>query len=299
MAVKKESKALLNFKNKVTPYLFLTPNLIIFSIFIILPAFIGIYYSFTDFDGLRSPNWLGFENYTELWQDVRYRTAMWNTIRLVIATVPIVFTTSLIMALIISRALKFRGFFRASYYWPVMISFIVVGLMWQWIFHPRFGLLNSMFSAFGLGPFETTLNPAFAWWGVVFIFTWSRAGYYMVMFVAALLSVPTQLYEAAQIDGANNFQRFRYVTYPAIKPARIMVFILATMEVFKIYPIVVTFTGGGPFRATRFTVQHIYETAFDSYRIGYASAMSVIMLLFVTLFTGIVFFVASRGERDA
>ena len=121
----------------------------------------------------------------------------------------------------------------------------------------------------------------------------------MIMFVAALLSVPVQLYEAAEIDGASKFQRFVYITYPSIKPARIMVFILATMEIFKIYPIIVAFTGGGPFRATRFTVQHIYEVAFESYKVGYASAMSVVMLLFVTLFTGVNFFISSRGERDA
>lgn len=299
MQVEQESKSLLTFKTKIVPYLFLAPNLIIFSIFIILPAIIGVYYSFTDFDGLRSPNWVGFENYRNLWQDDRFRAAMWNTIRLVVATVPIVFATSLFIALIIIRPLKARGFFRASYYWPVMISLIVVGFMWQWILNPRFGLLNSIIRSLGFEASQTLLDPRFAWWGVVFIFTWSRAGYYMIMFVAALLSVPVQLYEAAQIDGASKLQRFWYVTYPSIKPARIMVFILAAMEVFKIYPIIVTFTGGGPFRATRFTVQHIYETAFESYQVGYASAMSVIMLLFVTVFTGINFFVSSRGERDA
>ncbi len=115
-------------------------------------------------------------------------------------------------------------------------------------------------------------------------------------FLAALLSIPVSLYEAAEMDGANKFQKFRFITYPSLKAARTMVLILVTMEVFKIYPLVVTFTGGGPFRATEFTVQYIYKVAFQHYQIGQASAMSVIMLLIVTTFSGIIFFLSKRGE---
>lgn len=283
------------FKQKVVPYMFLAPNLLIFSIFIILPALIGLYYSFTDFDGLRDPTFVGFANYINLVNNLAFRTALWNTIKLVVVTVPFVFASALIMALIVIQPLKAKGLFRATYYWPVMISFVVVGLMWQWILGDSFGVINGIIRRFDGDPIRTLTNGSFAWWAVVFIFAWSRAGYYMIMFMAALLSVPVQLYEAAKIDGANAIQRFRFVTYPAIKPARIMVFILATMEVFKIYPLVVTFTGGGPFRSTEFIVQYIYEVAFQRYQVGLASAMSVVMLLFVTAFTGLNFFLSKRG----
>ncbi len=294
----KNTQKFYQMKQKLVPYFFLLPNLLIFTIFIITPAFVGVYYSFTDFDGLADPNFVGLANYVELFTDGRFLTAMWNTIRLVAATVPIVFFAALFIAMLIVQPLRGRPFFRASYYWPVMISFIVVGVMWSWIFNASFGLVNPLLSLFGIDRIQTLQNPIFAWWGVVFIFTWNRAGYYMVMFAAALLSIPTTLYEAAKVDGATKWQTFRFVTYPALKPARVMVFILATMEVFKTYAIVVTFTGGGPFRATEFMVQYIYETAFERYDIGLASAMSVIMIIVVTIFTAFNFFFSKRGGEE-
>ncbi|TNF07280.1 MAG: sugar ABC transporter permease [Bacillota bacterium] len=286
-------------KQRIVPYLFLTPNLLIFSIFIILPAIIGVYYSFTDMSlfTFGRPEIIGFDNYRRLLDDELFKNAMWNTIKLVIVTVPLLFATALMVATLIVQPIKAKGFFRAIYYWPVMISAIVVGVIWQWIFSQDFGLLNVTLQSLGLDPMQTFINPTFAWWSVVFAIVWSRTGYYMIIFVAALLSIPETLYEAAEMDGANKLQKFLFITYPSLKAARLMVFILVTMEIFKIYPLVVTLTGGGPFKATEFTVQHIYETAFKRYDIGYASAMSVVMLLIVTLFTAFNFFSSKRGEN--
>lgn len=283
-------------KQKIVPYMFLLPNLLIFGLFIITPAIIGIYFSFTLFRGLGdTPVFNGLDNYRTLFGDQGFRDAMRNTIFLVAATLPIVFFSSLMLALLLAQPLRAKSFWRATYYWPVMISFIVVGLIWQWILRDSRGLLNGLVVTLGFERLQTLLNPRFAWWSVVFVFTWSRAGYYMIMFLAALLSVPVSLYEAAEIDGANRLQRFLYVTYPVLKPARTMVFILAAMEIFKIYPLVVSFTAGGPFRATVFTVQYIYETAFQYRQVGLASAMSVIMILFVMVFSGVNMYLAKRG----
>ena len=286
-------------KQRIVPYLFLLPNLLIFSIFIILPALIGIYYSFTDMSlfTFGSPDWIGLANYKEMFADADFLAAMWNTIKLVIVTVPLMFVASLLIATLIVQPIKAKGFFRAVYYWPVMISAIVVGIIWQWILAGDFGLFNTTLKALGLNPMETFINPDFAWWSVVFAILWSRSGYYMIIFVAALLSIPESLYEAAEVDGANKIQKFFYVTYPSLRAARLMVFILVTMEIFKTYPLVVTLTGGGPFDATTFTVQYIYETAFQKYHVGLASAMSVIMLLIVTIFTAFNFFMSRRGEN--
>ena len=287
------------FRQKIVPYLFLLPNLLIFSIFIILPALIGIYYSFTDMSlfTFGSPDWIGFANYKEMFADPDFLAAMWNTIKLVIVTVPLMFVISLLIATLIVQPIKAKGFFRAVYYWPVMISAIVVGIIWQWILAGDFGLFNTTLKALGINPIETFINPNFAWWSVVFAILWSRAGYYMIIFVAALLSIPESLYEAAEVDGATKVQKFLFVTYPSLRAARLMVFILVTMEIFKTYPLAVTLTGGGPFDATTFTVQYIYETAFQEYHVGLASAMSVIMLLIVTIFTAFNFFMSRRGEN--
>ncbi len=286
-------------KQKIVPYLFLLPNLLIFAIFIILPALIGIYYSFTDMTlfTFGSPDWIGLENYKTMFSNPDFMAAMWNTIKLVVVTVPLMFGAALLIATLIVQPIKAKGFFRAVYYWPVMISAIVVGIIWQWILSGDFGLFNTTLKALGINPIQTFINPDFAWWSVVFAILWSRSGYYMIIFVAALLSIPETLYEAAEMDGATKVQKFLFVTYPSLRAARLMVFILVTMEIFKTYPLVVTLTGGGPFDATTFTVQYIYETAFQKYQVGLASAMSVMMLILVTIFTAFNFFMSKRGEN--
>ncbi len=284
------------FRQKAVPYAFLAPNLIIFITFIIIPALIGVYYSFTEFDGLHDPVWVGLANYKALFTDEYFGPALWNTIKYVAATVPLIFAVSLGLAVLLVQPLKGKWFFRASYYWPVMISAVVVGIMWQWILGDSFGFVNVVLGFFGVGPIETLTNGTFAWWAVVFAMVWSRAGYYMVMFMGALLSIPESLYEAANIDGANKWQQFWSITYPILRPARVMVIILSTMAVFKVYPLVVTLTDGGPYSATTFLVQHVYEVAFESYKIGFASSMSMVMLLIVTIFSGVNFFMSRSGE---
>ncbi|MCF7930081.1 MAG: sugar ABC transporter permease [Acholeplasmataceae bacterium] len=301
MAKKEQTYRSFILKQKIVPYLFLGPNLLIFSIFIILPALIGIYYSFTDMTlftfSVSDANFIGLDNYRALLQDQDFIAALWNTIKLVVVTVPIMFVTSLLVAVLLVQPLKAKGFFRAVYYWPVMISAVVVGIIWQWILAGNFGLFNTIIKSLGFDPIETLINPRFAWWSVVFAIVWSRTGYYMIVFVAALLSIPESLYEAAEMDGANKLQKFRHITYPSLRAARLMVFILVTMEIFKIYPLVVTLTGGGPFDSTQFTVQYIYEMAFKKYQVGLASSMSVVMLLIVTIFTALNFFLSKRGEN--
>ncbi len=298
MAKKESSYRMYMLRQKSVPYLFLLPNMVIFLLYIIVPAIIGVYYSFTNFDGLNDPEWIGFANYIRLFtDDTDFLAALWNTIRYVFVSVPLTYVFALGLALIIIQEIRGKGFFRASYYWPVMISFIVVGVMWQWIFGDTFGIFNLLLEKTGIGRIPTLIDGRFAWWSAVFIMVWSRAGYYMIMFVGGLLSIPTSLYEAAEIDGANKIQKFFRITLPILKPTSLMVIILATMNIFKVYPMIVSFTGGGPYDATRFIVQHIYEMAFQYYEVGYASAMSVIMLVVVTTFSGINFLV-NRGGND-
>jgi len=297
-------------RQKVIPYLFLAPNLLIFSIFIILPAIIGILYSFTDrslFTFGRA-DFIWFENYATLLKDEFFIKSLVNTIGLVLVTVPLMFILSLLVATLLKQPIKALGLYRSIYYWPVMISAIVVGIIWQWILAGNYSLFNSFLSLLHrvlsalnivsgeFSPSPTLSDPTFAWISVVVAIIWSRIGYYMIIFLAALLSIPASLYEAAEMDGACRRQMFLYITFPSLKAARVMVLILVTMEIFKIYPLVVTFTGGGPFRATEFTVQYIYKMAFQHYNLGLASAMSVVMLLIVTSFSALIFFTSKRGE---
>jgi len=295
---KESSYRMYKMRQQSVPYLFLLPNMLIFITYIIIPAIIGVYYSFTNFDGLNDPKWVGFKNYVELFtDDTDFLDALWNTIRYVFVSVPMTYVLALGLALIIIQGIRAKAFFRASYYWPVMISFIVVGVMWQWIFGDTFGVFNAIVERVTGERMQTLTNPKFAWWAAVFIMVWSRSGYYMIMFVGGLLSIPGELYEAAEIDGANTIQKFFRITLPVLKPTSLMVIILATMNIFKVYPMIVSFTGGGPYDATRFIVQHIYEAAFQYYEVGYASAMIVVMLIVVTTFSGINFMI-NRGGND-
>ncbi|HAX02499.1 MAG: hypothetical protein A2Y45_04380 [Tenericutes bacterium GWC2_34_14] len=312
MTTKVQSYKNYKFRQKIVPYVFLAPNLFIFSVFIILPAIIGILYSFTDrtLFTFGPANFVGLENYVTIFKDEFFIKALKNTVGLVLVTVPLMFAVSLLLATLLKQPIKWIGFYRSIYYWPVMISAIVVGIIWQWILAGNYSLFNITLEAIhkfttSLGLTTQAFNPSptlsdgrFAWISVVFAILWSRSGYYMIIFLAALLSIPETLYEAAEMDGASRLQQFRFITIPSLKAARVMVLILVTMEIFKIYPLVVTFTGGGPFKATEFTVQYIYEMAFRHYQIGQASAMSVVMLILVTTFSGLIFFTSKRGENQ-
>lgn len=295
---KKQSYKSYKLRKKMIPYLFLTPNLLIFSIFIILPAFIGLYYSFTDVSFLKMDDYniIGFQNYINLFQDEEFLSAIGRTGLLIVIVFPIVFVFAIGLALLIVKPLKAKGVFRASYYWPVMISAIVVGIIWNWIMGGTFSIFNKLWTSIGFDAITLT-NKTFAWIVVVFATVWSRLGYYMVIFMAALLSISPSLYEAADVDGANKWQKFWGVTYPALKPARLMVTILLIMEIFKTYPVVVTLTGGGPLDSTTYIVMLIRETAFAYYDVGYASAMTIMLLVFVTILSGFNFYL-NKGGTD-
>jgi len=297
MEKKERSYSSYMFRQKSVPYLFLAPNLFIFVVYIITPAIMGIYYSLTKFDGLRDPIFIGLANYVKLFtKDKAFLEALLNTVKYVVVTVPLMYVVALTLALIIIQELRAKSLLRATYYWPVMISFIVVGVMWQWILGDTFGIFNSILEKLGFSRVSTLTDKNFAWWAAVFLMVWSQAGYYMIMFVGGLQSIPLELYEAASIDGANVFQKFFKITLPVLKPTTLLVIILSSMTIFKVYPLIVSFTGGGPYNATRFIVQHIYEAAFEKYEIGYASAMSVVMLLFVTTFSGLNFLINKGGS---
>lgn len=311
MSTKIQSYQSYKLRQQIVPYVFLAPNLLIFSIFIILPALTGLFYSFTErtlFTFADAP-FIGLANYVALINDEYFIKALWNIIRLVAVTVPSMFVLSLFLAVILTQPIRAIALYRSMFYWPVMISPVVVGIIWQWMLAGNFSLYNMIANQIhnalvtfnivdtAFTPSPTMANQSFAWMAVVASVLWSRAGYYMIIFLAALLSIPRALYEAADIDGASKIQQFIFVTFPSLSTARAMVLILVTMEIFRIYPLIVTLTGGGPFRATEFTVQYIYEMAFRHFDVGLASAMAFVMLIITTAISGIIFFISKKGEN--
>lgn len=286
------------FNRQIAPYLFVLPNFLIFFIFIVVPAFVGLIYSFTDFDGLSEMNFIGFENYKEVFTSPQYWTIFGNTFIYSFAVVPLIFTCSLGIAVLLIKEINAKGFFRAIFYWPTMISAIIVGVTWKWIFGDSFGIINYLLVTAGLEPVQWLSDPFFAKVSVVIGTIWARVGFFMVIFMAGLQSIPTSYYEAAQIDGASKSRIFWSITLPLLKPTSLLVLILALIESFKQYPLVLALTGGGPGKETTFLVQYIYEYGFEKGELGFASAMSVVLFLVIAIFTIIQFKWTKGGAID-
>lgn len=281
----------------LTPYLFVLPNLLIFSIFIVVPTIVGVIYSLHEYDGLNPMEFVGFANYKEIFFDnPRFWTALGKTALYALIVVPLIYMLSLVTAMLLIQNVKFRGLFRAVMYWPTMISFIIVGLTWRWIFGD-FGVFNSILNMLGFDSLAILSDPFNANVAVIIATVWSRVGFFMVIFVAGLQAIPRDNYEAAYLDGASKFRVFRDITLPLLKPTTVLVIMLCAIDAFKAYPLVFALTGGGPGRETTYIVQHIYETGFVRQELGMASAMSVVLFVIIACLTVIQFRISRGGEN--
>ncbi|UJF33783.1 carbohydrate ABC transporter permease [Paenibacillus hexagrammi] len=278
-----------------TPYLFVLPNLLIFSVFIVIPTIIGFVYSFHQYDGLNPMEFVGFDNYKEIFKDSEFWGALGKTARYAVIAVPSIYCVSLAVAMMLIQPLRAKGLFRSIFYWPTMISYIIVGLTWKWIFGD-FGIMNYVLSLFGSEPIQFMSNPFFANLSVIIATVWSRLGFYMVIFMAGLQAIPIDYYEAARLDGASKIRVFRSITLPLLKPTTVLVVMLALIDAFKAYPLLFALTGGGPGKETTFIVQYIYETGFAKQELGMASAMSVVLFVLICLFTALQNKLSKGGE---
>lgn len=270
--------------------LFVAPALLLFSIYTIVPMVEGFVYSFTDYDGLTTPHWIGLENYQRLFTDSEFFFVLIRTFIYVFAFVGILTVCSMAVALLLCNDnLKYKSFFRVSFFIPSIISFVVVGVMWRWLLSDSFSILNQIRDMIGLDPIQTLSSATFAFGAIILVSVWARLGFFTIIFLGGILNIPSVYKEASSIDGASSIQHFRYVTLPMLKPITLVVVILATIEAFKAFPLIVNLTNGGPNDATTLIVQYIYETGFQAKDVGYASAMSLILLIIVALFTVINF----------
>lgn len=270
-----------SFQRKQFPYLMLLPMVVIFGVFLFYPALNGLKISFMKWDGINPQEFVGLKNYSKLLGDKAFWRAFTRTIAFTAMAVPGIYVAALGLALLLTREVKGSDFFRAVFYWPTMISSIVVGLSWRFLLGEDFGVINYMITTLGKSPVKWLTDPKIAMGVIVFVTVWSLAGYYMVMFVAGIEAIPRDYYEAAQIDGASFWQQFRFITLPLLKATSLLVLVLSTVTVIKTYPLVYALTKGGPAGATKFMVQYIQETGFEKSQMGYACAMA--MVLFAVL----------------
>ncbi|MEK3828500.1 sugar ABC transporter permease [Paenibacillus sp. FSL R7-0272] len=284
-----------NRKLVIAPYLFILPNLLIFSTFIVFPSLLGLYYSFHVYDGLNPMKFNGLDNYMKILTDQEFWSTIGRTGVYAVIVVPLIYATALGIALLLAREIRMRGFFRAIFYWPTMISFIIVGLTWKWIFGDSFGILNHLLTMAGAEPVGFLTSSFWANTAVIVATVWSRAGFFMVIFIAGLQAIPTDYYEAARLDGATGTKVFRYITLPLLKPTSLLVVMLCLIDAFKAFPLMFALTGGGPGKETTFIVQYIYEIGFNRQELGLASAMSVILFILIGGFSALQFRLSKGG----
>jgi alpha-1,4-digalacturonate transport system permease protein len=281
-------------KKQLAPYLFVLPNFLIFSTFIVIPAIVGFIYSFHEYDGLNEMEFLGLDNFKAILSDIEFWAALGRTGIYAAIVVPCIFVVSLGIAILLIQEIRMKGLFRAIIYWPTMISFIIVGLTWKWIIG-EFGVLNYLVTSLGKEPIGWLTNPLYATISVMIATIWSRVGFFMVIFIAGLQAIPVDMYEAARLDGASKWRSFWTITLPLLKPTSVLVVMVSLIEAVKAYPLMFALTGGGPGKDTTYIVQYIYQIGFGKQELGLASAMSVVLFLIIGVISALQFRLSKGG----
>ena len=252
-----------------------------FVAFSLYPIIVTAYLSFTRYDMLTPPEWYGLGNYASLMQDPLFWQSVKATVYYVFGTYVPTWFLALAIALALNREFRLKGFFRALYFTPVVMSMVVVAVIWKLMYHP-FGLINNLFSFAITQPIGWLTDQRLAPLALVIMSIWKSTGYFMVIFLAGLQGIPTDYYEAARIDGASGWQQFCYITLPLLKPVTTFVVIMSLLMGLQEFTAQYVMTGGGPVGATRVLALLVYETAFNFLKMGRATAISMI-LFFVLL----------------
>lgn len=269
----------------LTAALFIAPSLIPITAFFILPMFGAVFVSFHNWDLLSPAKWVGLKNFTTLFHDKTFYHSLMNTVIFLAGYLPLVYLLGLGAALLVNRKFKGSSFFRAIYFLPTVTSWVVVALLWKWILNPQGGLVNSALHTIGItGPgWWTSKNWAMV--SVIIPSAWKDLGLVMLILLAGLQSIPNDLMEAAALDGATRFQIFRRITMPLLTPATFFVLVVSLINNFQVFDQIYLMTGGGPEGATEVIVQQIFKNSFDYGRMGYASAMSLVLFAIIMTFT--------------
>jgi len=262
-------------------FIFSIPSLIFFGIFVLLPIILIFYFSFYSWDLLHPMKFVGVKNFVNLFSDKWFWNSIFVSFKYTLFSVPLIFMLSLILGVFLQEEDKFSKIFRAFFYWPYMVPLVAAGTMWKWLLSTDTGMVNSILSRLNFNLVSWLENPNLALLSAVLVQVWVLTGFMMMLFITGLQNIPHELQEAAIVDGANKFQLFWHVTFPLLRNTNILVLILSTAYCFRNFTIVYILTTGGPGYATTVTPLYIYQQAFSSYRIGYASAMSLVFLIIV------------------
>ncbi|MGE6257478.1 carbohydrate ABC transporter permease [Heyndrickxia sporothermodurans] len=266
-------------KQNVWYWLFLAPTLIALTIVVILPLIFGVYYSFTNWNGIESPNFIGIENYINLFKDQEFLDSLWFTVKFTVVSVFLINFFGLSLALIVTQKMKTSNLLRTIFFMPNLIGGLILGFIWQFIFIKVFSGIGDLLGIEALKGWLSTSETGF--WALAILMSWQMSGYIMVIYISYLEGVPQELLEAAEIDGANSFQRFIHITFPLVAPAFTVSLFLTLSNSFKLYDQNLSLTGGGPFHSTQMVAMEIYKTAFTENAMAYAQSKAVIFFIIV------------------
>jgi multiple sugar transport system permease protein len=273
-------------KSNAIAYSFVLPNLLGFAAFTLAPMVFALALSLMSWDGANPIKWVGLRNFAQMFRDDTFWISTFNTLYYVVGTVPTTMIASLLLAVLLNRGLRGRNVFRAIYFFPYVASLVAVAVVWNMMFHPSMGPVNNLLRSLGVqNPPAWSASTKWAMPTIIGASVWRNAGYYMVIYLAALQGIPRELYEAARIDGASSWQSFRKITIPLLTPATFFVTIMLTIQGFKVFDLVYVMTQGGPGRATNVLVFTIWDRAFIYSQFGYSSAVAMVLLAIVLVIT--------------
>jgi ABC-type sugar transport system permease subunit len=285
--------------NTVRGWTFIAPNFIGFAALTLVPIFMLFYVALTKWGALGDPEWIGLDNFTKMFtRDARFVTALLNTLYYTIVHMPLTLAASLGLAVLLNRKMRGAAFFRTAAFFPYITSIVAVAMVWNLMFSPEYGPINQILRFIGIAnPPGWTISSTWAMPAVIIVGTWREMGYYMLLFLAGLQTIPPELYEAAKLDGAGAWQRFWHVTVPCLRPTTFFVTVMLTIGSMKVFDLVFVMTEGGPGRSTLVISQLIWQEAFVEGDFGYASAVAVVLFLVCLLLTVFQFGVNRRLEK--
>jgi multiple sugar transport system permease protein len=280
---------------KAIPYLFLLPGLALYLVWIIGPTLYTMYLSLTNWDGVSTPNFVGFQNFFRLFQrDRTFLEALVNNLRWLIVFITVPTTLGLALALIFNADMRFGRFYKVSIYAPLVLSLPVIGLIWAWLYNPRLGLINAFLVNMGVeNPPGWLGDRELAIWCVIAAAVWRQVGYVMVLYLAGLKNIDPSLIDAALVDGANRWNLFRHVVLPLLAPVTTIIIIISVIDSLRAFDLVSIMTRGG--QSTQVLANFMYMEAFNNYRMGYGAAIAVVLFFISLLFIG---FYLSRVVKD-
>lgn len=289
---------MLSYYKKYVPYLFLLPAAVILVVFFFIPFFQTIMLSAQDYSAnIYNPTYVGLQNYIKLFQSPIFYTVLINTFLYLIIAVPILATVPLFLAILVSQKIRGVTLYKILIYLPVIVSIVVAAIAFKWLYAEQ-GILNYLIGLLGFNPVGWLTDTRFSLISVIIVTIWKGIGYYMMIYLAALMSVPKELYEACDIDGAGAWRKHLTVTIPHIMPTLALVSTISAISAMKVFAEIYVMTKGGPLNSSKTIVYYIYERAFENLDLGYASAMAVVLLIIVMIFSliNILFFERNKYQ---